>query len=293
MRKFLSGAVLIIIAVVIYYVVWPGSPDMSNDSAGRAASFGFASSREYPSSDVSSLPAGVQNPAVPEAASGVRMPPSQFKNLRGTSVPDGLRVDAGGNLICDEDLRLLFDYFLLAKNSVDEADFEQIVEEWIRQNTGEKAAADALDLWGRYLEYLKALGADPGATLADTRQTKPTDDYLESFERAIEARSRLQKKWLPEVEESWFSADNDYDRESLALLRKRLASGYTPEPIKVEVNQVWEKERNPEYEKRLEQLRQASDLNARDLRLHEEALRREYYPERDAYIRQSLRDLSR
>ena len=68
------------------------------------------------------------------------MPPSQFKNLRGTSVPDGLRVDAGGNLICDEDLRLLFDYFLLAKNSVDEADFEQIVEEWIRQNTGEKAA---------------------------------------------------------------------------------------------------------------------------------------------------------
>ena len=124
-----------------------------------------------------------------------------------------------------------------------------------------------------------------------TRQTKPTDDYLESFERAIEARSRLQKKWLPEVEESWFSADNDYDRESLALLRKRLASGYTPEPIKVEVNQVWEKERNPEYEKRLEQLRQASDLNARDLRLHEEALRREYYPERDAYIRQ-IRDLS-
>lgn len=62
--------------------------------------------------------------------------------------------------------------------------------------------------------------------------------------RVLKGRSKLAavcKKWLPEVEESWFSADNDYDRESLALLRKRLASGYTPEPIKVEVNQVWEK----------------------------------------------------
>ncbi len=93
-------------------------------------------------------------PAVPPGA----LPAS----LRGTEVDGALPVDANGNLVVGPAVRRFFDYFLSAAGEESEAALQTRLGAEIRARLDGAAAAQALDLLDRYMEY-RARARDLGA----------------------------------------------------------------------------------------------------------------------------------
>ena len=98
-------------------------------------------------------------------------------SLRGTEVDGALPVDANGNLVVGPAVRRFFDYFLSAAGEESEAALQTRLGAEIRARLDGAAAAQALDLLDRYMEY-RARARDLGAEArrrsrcaAGTRQT--------------------------------------------------------------------------------------------------------------------------
>ena len=103
------------------------------------------------------------------------------RSLLETEIDGALRVDAAGNLIVDGELRYLFDYFLIATDEESEANIRARVAAEINRRLPPKAAAQALEVFERYMKYREAaagLGADPAgaedleARLADLKRVR-------------------------------------------------------------------------------------------------------------------------
>lgn len=291
MRILLSGVLLILIALAVFWVKNPDSPTLTAGKVPQTVT--HIGDNEFTSSYTSPLSAEFQTSA--KGGGGMSLPnypPVQFKSLRGAVVPDGLRSDENDKLVRDANLRLLFDFFLMAQQDVKSGEFEQIVENWIRGHANEKVAAEALDLWNRYREYQKNLADSANASPPDISSASLTPEFLDRFDAALEQRGQLQKKWLADVEESWFAEDNNYDAATLSRLRQHLESGEGPATEQT-TDAPWQHANTPEYERQLSELRQKFNVSAQEQKAMEEQLRRQYFPDRQSYIRQSLRDLSR
>lgn len=293
MRKlfYVTGALAFSAVIAVFLIKSSGTSD-SNHSSTPKKNYKIDNISSTDSDEFSSLPIEFQEPGDGKADSVYGKPPLKFKSLRGSSIPDGLRTDENGNLVCDAEVRLLFDYFLMAQQDVDNTEFEQIVIRWIKDNTNEKAAETALDLWNRYRGYQEAIAGNTDAFLPDISAVKLNNAFLDRFETALEQRKMLQNKWLADVEKSWFEDDNEYDNETLIKLRDHLEAGENKADYQKKLSPAKQHVVNPEYEQQLAQLRKSSNLNNKERLEQEEELRQKYFPDRKDYIRQSLRDLS-
>lgn len=232
---------------------------------------------------------GSPHPVAPKVGDISRMPPSRLPSLRDTDVPDSLHEDENGHLIIDADLRLLFDYFQLAQTDVGDEELQRIVTEWIQKNAIQHTAENALDIWQRYRNYQSALTDHPDASLPETQETTLDTEFLSRFKTALEQRKTLQQQWLPDAAESWFADENAYDSAMLDKLQNALEHPVADQKITAIVRP---QELNLEYEQQLAQLRQNQGIDDSDRKSQEHQLRQQFFPDRQAYIRQSLRDLS-
>lgn len=79
---------------------------------------------------------------------------ASIPSLEGTQ-PDGqLSVSADGSLIVDGDLRLFFDYFLTARGEVSDEVLHLSVESAAAEQLPARAAAQAANLFTRYLHFI-------------------------------------------------------------------------------------------------------------------------------------------
>jgi lipase chaperone LimK len=262
-------------------------PDGSATGLGRI----FAALPGFSGWSARQEPAGNALSAAPRA--GIITAPPQLTSLRGASVPDGLRVDANGRLIRDGNLQLLFDFFLAAQQDVGRDELHRIVTQWIHQRLNGEAAASAVDLWERYTGYQQALSENRGGGLPDTSKTELTQEFLDRFASVLQQQKELQQKWLPEVADNWFAEDNAHQQATLSDLKSHLANPdqATPKQSALPMPVVSHKA-NPAYEQRRIQINQADGLTETERQTQQDQLRRQYFPKREDYIRQSLRDLS-
>ena len=87
---------------------------------------------------------------------------AQPASLTGTQVDGVLQVDAAGNLVVDQALRRVFDYFLA---TIGEESLEQIrarIALYLQQHLPPTAAVQAWDILNRYLHYKDMLASLPG-----------------------------------------------------------------------------------------------------------------------------------
>ena len=297
MRLLLALGLAISIALI---TVWVLVPRQSHSPYGVAANLPHPKQevRETTPDPIQSV--GLPQLAGPGASNFLEAKVFQvLPSLRDTQIPDGLHEDENGNLIADSGLQLLFDFFLLAQNDTDKEQLDQTVADWIRSGLSQSAADQALDLWQRYKAYQAALFSDSEANASALNSASLSLETVEHIASVLEQRSQLQQQWLPEVADNWFGNDNAYDAAMLEQLRRHTESpasaqhhysSATESPIKPS----WQQERNPEYEQQLAQLRDtAAGIDTADKLALEAQLRQQYFSSHKAYIRQSLRDLSR
>lgn len=236
-------------------------------------------------------PAGIHSVA--------KSPPPVLSSLRGTRIPDGLLVDQNGNLIEDDNVRFVFDYFLAAQQDVSASTLEQLVLAHIEQTLDDPAAAQAKRLWHDYWAYLSDLDAalqtfDKPALVLAASDTLLSADQVDQLQAHFDLRVALQQQWLADVADAWFSTDNIYDQAMLSRYRAALSAPY-PVAGKNNVDEMKASTsfaNNPDYERHRAAILQSNAMSESE-KLHAiRQLRSDYFPDRQAYIRQSLEDLA-
>ena len=129
----------------------------------------------------------------------------------GTEVDGGLHVDASGQLIIDEDIRRLFDYFLASIGEESLAASVKRLRTYIDGQLGEPARSHAQVLLNQYLEYKREL-----ALLERDLPRLASLDALRQREAALQAlRARL---FDAETHQAFFAREEGYNRFTLERL---------------------------------------------------------------------------
>lgn len=148
----------------------------------------------------------------PETKPGTAPLPS---SLDGTS-PPRLPLDANGQLARTRAVRDFFDYFLTARNELDDAGLQAIVQRAIMaQPDATRAAAEAMMVWQQYGAYLKALAQLQHPSAGDP-SGKPDFDALAL---ALDQRAALASQSLGAWSEVFFGDELQQQRTDLARLR--------------------------------------------------------------------------
>jgi lipase chaperone LimK len=166
---------------------------------------------EPPVSAPTPVPSGqVAAPPRPAEAVLASLPPS----FRGTEVDGRFEVDASGNLIINEEVRHLFDYFLAA---IGEEPLERTIErlrDYIDATLEAPARGQAQALLDQYLDYKQQL-----AQLEQDLPQLATLDGLRSREAAVQAlRARV---FSAEAHQAFFAREEGFNRFSLERLAIR------------------------------------------------------------------------
>lgn len=152
-----------------------------------------------------SAPATTSKPAKP--APPLNLPPS----FAGTEVDGGLHVDASGQLIIDEDIRRLFDYFLASLGEESLVTSVERLRSYIDSQLGEPARARAQTLLDQYLDYKREL-----VLLERDLPQLANLDALRQREAAVQAlRARL---FDAETHQAFFAQEEGYNRFTLERL---------------------------------------------------------------------------
>ena len=262
-----------------------------------------------PSSQPEALPVAATPPSTPEntasiiAVSAIASSPAPIAqcaadadtdtilqrahSLRGAALPDGLQVDEQGELVTGLQLKLLFDFLLAARHDVGDAE----LDEWLQglaESLPERAATQALQRWQDYRQYQQELAALIRTHKPAAPAGPLSADQIQAIESLFNQREQLQQHWLGDLAQPWFGDDNAYDR-------RMLARAQSSQPV-VEPPILAEADSHPlqaAYERQRDALLQSQALAPDDQAQALEQLRREYFPERQAYLRQTLNDLSR
>lgn len=258
-------------------------PVLADTDAAVSIPVGARGAPDWPPAGVAVAPRPVAvQPAVTADSIARRLP-----SLRGATLPDGLRVDDDGNLVVDDQLKLLFDFLLAGRVDADDATLDDIMIQ-LTAALPDAAAEQALQRWHDYQQYqysIRALAAEAPLNHAGPMLAEP---QLEQIEGLLARRRQLQQEYLGEFASGWFGAENAYDRRMLALARQQpmTATGQAMDAalsVPTELQQRYEVERDQVLQAGL-----APDDRARQL----DQLRRDYFPERHASVRQALRDLA-
>ncbi len=150
----------------------------------------------------------------PESTATQPLPAS----LRGTEVDGRLQVDANGNLLINDQLRHLFDYYLSANGEETPKQAQERVRQYLNQQLDEPARVQALTIFEHYLSYLQAV--------AELEQDFPVLDDLDALWAREEAVQRLRASLFdPAVHEAFFAGEEVYNRFTL----ERLAINRNPD----------------------------------------------------------------
>ena len=135
-------------------------------------------------------------------------------SLTGTEVPDGLKVDANGNLVVSLELRDLFDYFL---STLGEEDIDTIVARmraYIDDQLPGAAAAQAHAILNDYLAFRESLTDLPQAG----GQINDQLDISAVRQQQAEIRARRQQYLPPEVEQAFYQHEDTWSDFGIARL---------------------------------------------------------------------------
>lgn len=143
------------------------------------------------------------------------------RSLQDTDVDGEIIIDENKQLVVTEGLRRLFDYFLSALGEEDEATIIQRVEAYIRSHTPEPAASSAIEIFGQYREYLKALDAlQSSYGNLQMQATQAGEVDLSLIEQRRQDMIRLRKQiFKPETIEAFFAGEDAYEDYSMAMVR--------------------------------------------------------------------------
>lgn len=218
-------------------------------------------------------------------------PPANLASLQGTKIPAGLHVNAEGELIKDEHLKFLFDYFLSAINDADIQAVSGAVTAFIASQLEGRAANDAIELWNRYLVYKEKLNNNILSVNKPHSMTQTTGEDVIVIETFFLERKRLQYEILDEVADDWFSDDNDYDAAMLERYKQFLA-------MSIDDSQAADKDipksmqLNYQYEHQRNLILAAEGISEMEKSEAIALIRGDYFPDNSSYIRQTLKDLS-
>ncbi|MBZ2188194.1 lipase secretion chaperone [Alcanivorax sp. JB21] len=130
-------------------------------------------------------------------------------SLDGTEVDGTLRVDARGNLLIENDVRRVFDYFLATLGEEDLQTIRSRIAAYLDDTLPPAAARQAWELFERYEAYGEATEQMPGH-----------DATVAGMTEVLLRQQDLRQEWLgQEVAEAFFGFDDAYDHHTLARMR--------------------------------------------------------------------------
>lgn len=130
-------------------------------------------------------------------------------SLDGTEVDGTLRADAQGNLLIENDIRRVFDYFLAALGEEDLAAIRSRIAAHLDGTLPPAAARQAWELFERYEAYGEATEQMPGH-----------DATIAGMTEVLLRQQDLRQEWLgQEVAEAFFGFDDAYDHHTLARMQ--------------------------------------------------------------------------
>lgn len=138
------------------------------------------------------------------------------RSMEGTTGDGKVSQDAAGDLQLNAELRLLFDYYLAAigEKKLDEIQAE--IERVLTQKLGSKAAQQAKDLLGRYIQYKQALLTVEN----NTQNISPgkTGMGAAARQRWIAMQQVRQRYFSDRENLAMFGFDDAYDQDALARM---------------------------------------------------------------------------
>lgn len=138
------------------------------------------------------------------------LPPS----LRGTTVDGQLRADENGHLVIDQDVRRVFDYFLSAVGEESPDRVLARIRAYAASQLPGPAAAEALQLLLRYLDWQAAAGELAEMPAAGKSALDP--DHLRE---RLDRMQALQKQHLGrEAADAFFADENRYSEYTIRRL---------------------------------------------------------------------------
>lgn len=138
------------------------------------------------------------------------LPPS----FAGTTVDGRLQVDAAGNLVIEEGVRRLFDYFLAAMGEEPLTTTVQRLRDYIGSQLQEPARQQALALLDQYLDYKRQL--------AELERDLPRQADLAALRQREDAVAALRTRlFSQEAHRAFFAQEEAYNRFTLDRLAIR------------------------------------------------------------------------
>ncbi len=160
-------------------------------------------------------------PALPRFVTGLESLPH---SLQGADVPDGLQMDASGQLILSRALRDLFDFFLSAQGEEPIRVILTRIQAYIRNHhLSPQAETQALHILDEYVAYKKATQNLPDSS------TGPHPD-LAILRGRMNALQSLRKQYFePDVLQAFFGEQEVYDQYTLTRMQIMQDNHLSPE----------------------------------------------------------------
>jgi len=151
---------------------------------------------------------------------GLEQLPASF---RGTTPDGALRVDEKGNLLIENEVRLLFDYFLSGYGEEASEKLEARIRAYIQAHLNEPAISQANQLLDDYLALRLGLTA-----LEQDNDTRDLD--TESMEKRLQAIRDMRRTYLTaEAADAFFAEEEAYDRFTLNKIKILQQTQLSPE----------------------------------------------------------------
>ena len=221
-------------------------------------------------------------------------PPAMLASLQGTTIPR-LNLDAQGNLIKDDRIKRLFDYFLAAINDADINYVAGIVSSVLETQLAPEDTEEAFALWNRYLDYQAQLNRNIVVFNKPHVMSNLSLEEVYALERVFKERKQLQHQLLGDVAASWFADDNAYDAVMLNRFKQSLLNPSLLNPSQSKVEEPFMPQpmtTSSEYEDQRRIILAAEGISAIEKSEAIASIRRDFFSERSDYLRQALRDLA-
>lgn len=147
----------------------------------------------------------------PAVSTSIKAPAGTFApSLTGTQVDGGARMSDNGELVVDEALRQLFDYYLATTGERDLNAVRAMIAAELKQRLSRPALEAALGLFDRYIAFKQAIAA---AT------TQPSGQFSSMADRLSAARKLRQRFFTASESAGLFGQEDSYDDFTLKRLQ--------------------------------------------------------------------------
>lgn len=214
-----------------------------------------------------------------EAVSRYGALPAHMRDVR----MEHIAYDVNGQLIVNENLKRVFEFFLMA---VTEEGYEQATErlyEYLVLTLPDSASEQAAQIATRYLEYKNNLQDHRFSLASDLGDPKVLND----IEQAMNEKRALRREHLgPEISDALFAHEEAYDTFSLQRIRINGNQALSPEEKDAALAQA-EQKLPPQLANKMQRQREEANLKVAVAKLQEEGgreqeiyeLRKDFYGE--------------